>query len=135
MVLLIIALSFLVLMLGFLYSTSVKVWRGDERAVRKMRMSLAAAPFGNGVKDGMVRASAVLAAQLTCILGAVISGLIGMQGATRGEFTPGIIMAFCFLGGVVLLFFVQIAIICFNRPAFLVPPALRVERGSLQPLK
>jgi hypothetical protein len=57
-------------------------------------MSVAAAPFGSGVKDGMVRASADLAAQVTCILGAVISGLLGMRGATYGELTPGIITAF-----------------------------------------
>ena len=130
-----VALVLLLLAVGFLYWMAFRAWKGDERALRSMRTSLGAIPFGDGVKDGMVRGTVALAGQVTCIIGAVISGVIGMQGTPRGEMTPGIILAFVFLGGVVLLFGVQILIICINRPSFLIPPSLRNDRGALQKLE
>lgn len=132
---LVFALIFLVAVVGTVYRLAFKVWQGDERSLRTMRSSLTAFPFGNGVKNGMVRASVALAAQVTCIIGAVVSGVIGTDGTPRGQLSPGLVVAFVFLAGVVLLMGVEILIICVNRPSFLVPPSLRNERGTLQKLE
>jgi hypothetical protein len=129
-----VALVFLLSAVGFLYRTAFRAWQGDERTLRRLRISLSALPFGDGVKDGMVRATVALAAQVSCILGAAVSALAGIHGTRRGQLTPGIDLAFAFLGGVVLFFGVQLLIISVNRPSFLVPPSLRGDRGALQKL-
>lgn len=126
------SLAFLIAVVAFLTVVASKIWKGDERATEKLLRSFAGMPFDITVRRGMVRAVVPLLAQLTATLGAVVFALIGMATWHGGsKFTPLMVVALSLLVLAVLTFLVQISIIWFNRPRWLVPPPLRGDVGTI----
>jgi hypothetical protein len=111
---------------------AVRVWRGDEKAVRAAISPSPGFPTDGVTQRGVARGTVLLAAQAHLLLVVFVGGVLGMRGAHPGEPTPGVLIAAAALAAFLVSFGLLLSIVWFNRPKFLVPPGMRDEIGIFQ---
>lgn len=114
----------------FLVAKAIIMWRGPGSEA-ELSTAMAVLSSQPDVRRGMVRAIAVLAVTTLFILMMAVSAMAA--GAEDGNFSHSK-WEWVFGGsaaGVVICGLLQLAVILFNRPRFVVPPHLRGELGVM----
>lgn len=125
------ALIFLICVTGYTAKRAIGLWSGADEPGAMVAFSLFAR--SEAVRRGMVRGTVVRLAQLIAIAIMLLTAMLAYDVAGRDSnlFAPLLICALLFLLLATAAFFLQLSIIWFNRPRFLVPPHMRDQVGTL----
>ncbi|MEV0220430.1 hypothetical protein [Streptomyces sp. NPDC050704] len=113
--------------LGSVFMTwkAVQLWR-DARQVDFFIATFAFLPFGKETKRGEVRSLGLTAASLWGITALIFLGStdVELTGVALGLFVVA-------LGTVLLCVMLEVAVVLFNTPRFVVPPHMRSDLGVI----
>jgi hypothetical protein len=127
------AIAFIVVGVSFMGWKSLQLWRGDEAVQKRLYAATAVFPYGAGVRRGMVRGTCLLTIQLVMTGATLASAVQAMSSWHGGSKLAGWgLVAMVFLVLLLATIIVQFFVIFFNKPGFVVPPALRDELGAWQ---
>lgn len=125
----ILVLASLALIAGGLTTVAIKAWRNPEMVGDRLPFARML-PFGPQTRSAVGRAMLPWAASILfiCLLDvlAVLRGSHSAQSAQGRELRPYVIAA---VVGCLVSILLAVAVVCFNRPRFLVPPHRRAEQG------
>ncbi|WP_155054775.1 hypothetical protein [Streptomyces blattellae] len=111
----------------FLTWKTIQLWRDPEQ-VAFFERGFTFLPFGPEVRRGEVRSLAVTAVGVWAITVLVLVGVWDAEGEMRMASLIAFVCAFLLLMTCVV---VEVAVILFNRPKFVVPPHMRSDPGVI----
>jgi hypothetical protein len=108
--------------------SAVRLWRDPSRADQIMA-AYSVLPVSQAVRRGTVRGAWPRAVVLACVTAIVPIGSVATDAQLQAG--PLRVAALALVGLLILAGLVQLSIILFNRPRWIVPPAMRAEPGIL----
>lgn len=109
---------------------TIKLWK-DPKQVEFFMISLSILPLGESGKRGEVRAAALTAVTLWGLVIGVIWSMIPSGGDHASGATTGRAIMFVIIALIVGPLLLEISVVLFNRPRFVVPPHMRSDAGAL----